>query len=495
MIIKIGNSRCHVMGTPDEQAVLQNVMTVDTGRYNPRGGGNIIHHFFRIGDKTFPTGLLSKVIAAPVFGPGGTVKLELADGRTKLKLPKRPKNLPGITYHPWQKAAIERMLGARMGLIKVATNGGKSYIMVGYTKTIEARNIRGIIITHSQQIHKQLYADFKKFLGKKVGRLTSSVTDVQGRQFVVAMAMVLRNRVGDDPYVTRLFEEHQLLMADEAHHMTAKTWENLFRESNAALRFGFSGTIPDPETFKGWQVMASGGKVLIEVRNSELIEAGVSATPLVTMHKRDWSELFKGFYKICLSDYAAREGNLFRGPGRWRSTYLKMQFFREYQQRSFEKGVVHNKERNEDIVNKVLERKQRQCWLVTERIDHGKNLENMLKAAGIRAVFLHGDVDYGDRDDVLDEFIAGKLKTLITSQILDEGVDISGIQTLIMAGVMKSARALLQRTGRGLREKKIGPNELEVIDYQDWGNKYLEKYSAERQAIFEEEGFKVTVVD
>lgn len=493
MIITVGNARCRVDGSTEERARLEKLLSMDTGRYNPRGGGNIIHRFFTLRDATFPTGLLPKVLKAPSVGEH--LKIELVDERRKVRVPKRPKKLPGIKYHDWQLEGIKKMLASRMGMFHIATNGGKTIQMAGYLKTIENCPIRGIIIVHSEQIHKQLYATFKKYLGKKVGRLTSKVTDVRDRQFVVCMAMTLRNRIGDDPYVTQLFEEHKLLMADEAHHLTAKTWSDLFTESPAVLRFGFSGTVPDPETFKGWQVMSCGGRILQRVTNKELIDAGVSAFCNVTMFTRDWSNMFKGFYKVCLSDYAAREGNLFYGAGRWRSTYKKMQFFSEYQRRSFEKGIVHNEERNEDIVNKVIARDGRHCWLITERIDHGSNLVRMLDEAGIHAVFLHGDVANDDRDRALNAFRRGKLKTLITSQILDEGVDIAGIQTLMMAGVMKCERALLQRTGRGLREKKVGPNELELLDFMDWGNKYLEKYSAERKGAYEEQGFPVKVVD
>lgn len=493
MIITVGNSRCYVDGTTEERVMLEKIMTVDTGRFNPRGRGNIIHRFFKVNDTSFPTGLLAKVIAAPVFGPDGAMKIELVEGRTRVKVPKRVKKLPGIKYHTWQTEAIEKMLGARMGLINVATNGGKTVIMIGYAKTIEKQPIRGIIITHSAEIHAQLYKVFKQYLGKKVGRITSKVTDVRGRQFVVAMAMTLRNRIGDDPYVTQLFDEHKLLMADEAHHLTAKTWSDIFKESNAPLRFGFSGTIPKPNVFKGWQVMASGGKILIDVRNAELIEAGVSAQIGVLMFRRDWSEMFVGFYNACISDYARVNGRLFGGSGRWKSQYLKMQFFREFQQMSFAKGIVHNKKRNEDIVKKVIDRKQRQCLLITERLDHGKNLAKLFDDAGHQAEFIHGDAP--NRNAALEEFRAGRLRTLVSSQILDEGIDIAGIQTLVMAGVMKCERALLQRTGRGLRKKVGVPNELEVIDFMDSGNRYLERYSKERKAIFEEEGFPVQVVD
>jgi len=492
MIITIRNSRCLVEGDVAEKAALERVLSVDTGRYNPRGGGNIIHRFYTMKGRSFPVGLLGVVIKAPVFGPGGDVGLELVDERTTAKVPKRFKKLPGIDYFDWQKDALRKMLDKRLGLLHIATNGGKTIVMAGYLKTLENTNIRGIIITHSAEIHKQLYEAFKKYLGRKVGRLTSKVTDVRDRQFVVCMGMTLKNRIGDDPYVTELFQKHQLLMADEAHHLTAKTWSDLFKESDARLRFGFSGTIPDPETFKGLQVMASGGRVLVRVRNADLIEAGVSAVPTVYMHRRNWETMFKGFYKKCLADYAAKEGRLFRADGRWISTYKKMQFFAGFQRQSFVKGVVKNESRNADIVEMVVAEGDKQCLLVTERLDHGDVLEKLFEKAGHEAVFIHGEAPH--RDQALDDFRAGRLKTLITSQILDEGVDIAGIQVLVMAGVMKCERALLQRTGRGLRKKTEVPNVLKIIDFMDAGNRYLERYSDGRKSVFEDEGFEVKLV-
>lgn len=491
MIIRIRNSRCLVEGSTREKGLLEQILLIDTGRYNPRGGGTIIHKFYTMKGRSFPVGLLAKVIESPVVTEGN-LKVELVDERTTAKVPKRFKKLTGIDYFDWQKSALEKMLASRIGLLHIATNGGKTIVMAGYLKTLENTNIRGIIITHSAEIHEQLYKTFKKHLGRKVGRLTSKTTDVRDRQFVVCMGMTLKNRIGDDPYVTKLFEEHKLLMADEAHHLTAKTWSDLFKESNACLRFGFSGTIPDPETFNGWKVMASGGRVLVRVRNADLIEAGVSAVPTVYMHERKWDARFAGFYNACLTAYAAKEGRLFRADGKWINTYTKMQFFREYQQKSFTKGVVNNKDRNDEIVRLVVAEKGKQTLLVTERIDHGHALADAFMAAGQPAVFIHGEAPY--REQALNDFRNGKLRTLITSQILDEGVDIAGIEVLVMAGVMKCERALLQRTGRGLRKKTKTPNVLKIIDFMDSGNRYLERYSEGRKKVFEEEGFEVKLV-
>ena len=86
MNITVGNTRCAVDGTTEERAILQGILSIDTGRYNPRGGGNIIHRFFHILDKSFPTGLLSKVLESPAVRRG-EFAVKLADDRTRLTLP------------------------------------------------------------------------------------------------------------------------------------------------------------------------------------------------------------------------------------------------------------------------------------------------------------------------------------------------------------------------------------------------------------------------
>ena len=108
------------------------------------------------------------------------------------------------------------------------------------------------------------------------------------------------------------------------------------------------------------------------------------------------------------------------------------------------------------------------------------------------AVFIHGDSPH--RTEALESFRRGELGVLISSQILDEGVDVSGIDVLAIAGGMKCKRELLQRVGRGLRRKEGGPNVLRIVDFMDAGNRYLDDYSEKRRQIYEAEGFEVKLV-
>jgi superfamily II DNA or RNA helicase len=74
---------------------------------------------------------------------------------------------------------------------------------------------------------------------------------------------------------------------------------------------------------------------------------------------------------------------------------------------------------------------------------------------------------------------------LIGSTIIDVGVDVPSLGMVILAGGGKAEVALRQRVGRGLREKKSGPNIALVCDFVDPGNKHTKGHSMTRRAIIE----------
>ncbi len=363
-------------------------------------------------------------------------------------------------------------------------------IMAGLLRTLESTGLRGVVITHRREIFDQLVNTFNDSLEHNVGKILSGDLDICGRQFIVAMAQTLVNRVGDDPAITDLWEEHQVLLADEAHHLQSETWRRLFSTSNARIKVGFSGTIPEEDTYSGWLVRAYTGSVLIDVRNRELIDAGISARPTVEMHVLDSSDLFKGLYKACLAEFAKEHGEVFRN-GRWKNPHLKMRFFGFYQRQCIEVGVIRNERRNRkiaEIVHDAVQQEEKQCLIIVDRLEHGRILEEMMSSA----IFIHGDSDI--RKETLQLFREGNLSVLISSQILDEGIDISGIDVLVLAGGMKCKRQLLQRAGRGLRRKKERPNTLTIIDFMDSGNRYLDSYTKERIKVWKSEGFPVNPI-
>ena len=129
--------------------------------------------------------------------------------------------------------------------------------------------------------------------------------------------------------------------------------------------------------------------------------------------------------------------------------------------------------------------------IIINRIEHGEAISNLLKEEGVAHYFINGQLENDLRDEKIQDMRDGALKVMISSTIIDEGVDISGIDTLILGAGGKSLRQTLQRVGRGLRKKKTGENKVEVFDFYDLTNKHLKKHSEQRRKIYEDEQFEI----
>jgi len=491
MIIRVGNARCTVQAPLTEQSCLSEHLSIKTGARS-WAGQDVVQTFFKPGQGSFPAGLLWKLLTWDVpEWMSVDIKME-REG--PMLVCTSPAAIPGVTYRDYQTEAIEEILKSRQGLVKVATNGGKTMIMAGALRSLVSTGLRGIVLIHRDEIFEQLVATFNEHVPGGVGELRQGKKDVEGRQFVVAMAQMLVNRIGDDEDVTKLYEEAGVLFADEGHHLQAKTWNDLFVFSNASFKVGFTGTVQDENTYEGWLVRSCTGRVLIDVSNRELMESGVSATVDATMWRVNSAELFEGFYHNTLDEFKLVnpvKGTLVDAMGKWTRPDLKLKFFGMYRRACEERGVVENEARNELLCARAEHHlgKGRQTLMVVERLPHGERLLKMMHEYGVESVhFLHGSDP--DRKDVMERYRMGDLRLLISTQVLDEGVDISGIRALIIAGGRKAKRAFLQRIGRGLRFKE-GENVLHVDDVWDRGHKYLEGDAAARFKLFEAEGFQV----
>ena len=123
--------------------------------------------------------------------------------------------------------------------------------------------------------------------------------------------------------------------------------------------------------------------------------------------------------------------------------------------------------------------------ILVNQLEQGR----LLRDAISNSVFVHGSDDTSYRQGVLSTMRATTKGIFIASPIFDEGIDVPAVDTVILAGGGKGHVKLLQRIGRGLRQK--AHNELIVIDFLDDTNEYLLKHSQERINIYEQEGFEI----
>ena len=226
---------------------------------------------------------------------------------------------------------------------------------------------------------------------------------------------------------------------------------NVVRSCSASYRFGLSGTPFKRGDKQDLKLIALTGDIIYRVTNKEMIEDGISTPTEVVM--------------IDIPE-------------------PKIQGRKEYRL-VYGEGIVHNEFRNIAICELTDKYHQhgKQVVIMIKEIEHGKLLDNMLhnykEGAYLPHEFIYGDTPIEQRTEILDAFKQGMVGILITSVILDQGIDIPNIDVLILAGGGASQIKSLQRIGRGLRWND-GKEKLTVIDFVDTTHRYLAKHSLDR---------------
>ncbi len=100
-------------------------------------------------------------------------------------------------------------------------------------------------------------------------------------------------------------------------------------------------------------------------------------------------------------------------------------------------------------------------------IDHAEKLHEAFKSAGYTAGIVHSKMPVGQRDMMLKEFEAGRMRFIVNVGILTEGWDSTAIDCILLCRPTKSSALYAQMVGRGLR---IHPNKEDVLILDLTGN-------------------------
>lgn len=523
--IEISNLHCTVKGASlISLAALDNTLAVDTPGCNfvtsyKQGYWDGKTRFYDKKTKTFPTGLLTEVVSAmrkvgesvDVVDKRNAISVTIPDEISLLH-----SELGSITLRDYQYDSVVKGIEASRGVVNVATNGGKTEIACGIIQLVLPSIKKGeriVFFTHSKEIFTQSHKRLEERLGMKVGRIgdgkweeepvtivmiptvqkytkkpktlpgNAKMSKLKKELETLHLASLTKKADYKAKYAAKQqeikdYEEAQwadikfkvkrttdfldsvvAFLGDEVHHASSDTWYKVFMSlENAYFRFGLTGTIDDSDEINIKRLYGCTGRIVTKVSNKYLIDKGYSAKPTI--------------YMLDLGRIGVISGVPYQDARR--------------------EGIILNDYRNELFVDKIVERANsgKQCLIIVNETEHGDIVLDLLQKAGIDAKFTHGDKTTKQRTDVLDDFRSGELKILIATTILDEGVDVSGINCLFLMSGAKSMRQSLQRIGRGLRKKEDGSG-LEVYDALDYHNEFLVDHTMERYNTYKEEQFDI----
>lgn len=397
----------------------------------------------------FPAGLVTTVVRAL---EEADVEVELVDHRPQPS----PSDIQDDTSYAlvgvkmegkydYQLTAAKKMVESRHGIVKMATNAGKTEVACAVTRHL---GLRTLFIVTNRELLYQARARFQKRLGlgaEEVG-IVGDGHFSPGSFVTIATVDTIDSRINTEE-CQELLSSTEVLFIDECHHVGSETWYTATVLCPAYYRYGLSGTPLDRTDGANLRLIAATGEVIVNISNKFLVERGISAKAEIIFDQITQPILKKNI----------------RYPT------------------AYKQGISENQELISRVVEwtKVFRKKGLGTLILVEEIGQGRLIDDALWTATdgefIPHQFIYGEEDTQVRQKALQDFASGNLPVLIASTILDEGVDVPTIDALILAGSRKSRIRTMQRLGRGLRGKK-----LIVVEFANYCHKYLIKHSMQR---------------
>lgn len=390
-------------------------------------------------DNEFPTGLLflatGELKEADL--PYEIVDIQ-PDIHTQLDL-----DLAGYDLRDYQIESIQAALEYRRGILKLATNAGKTLVTAGIIKSTGSN---AAVVVPSKPLLHQTADYYAKVLGLPIGKVGDGLEQMDAPIVVSTMASFYKVAAYSEkrPFNT--------LILDEVHHAKAKSIFEAAKFLEAPIRIGVSGTPLTYSRLDDLNLMGTTGPLLYEITNADLIERGFSVKPIIVFHEIDRPEIPK---KAAYND-------------------------------AYDILIVHNRYRN-SLIHEIVVDSPGLTLILVERLEH---VENLLQAIP-GAIPATGSTD---NQEILAGMRQGKYKAVVATNVFGEGVDVEGIDSIVLAGAGHSHIRLLQRIGRGLRFKE-GKATVTIHDFIDSGSKYLLNQSEERLSTYDAEGFSVILSD
>lgn len=302
-------------------------------------------------------------------------------------------------------------------LLQMPTGTGKTHVFAEivrkWANEYEPRK-KVLIIAHRVELIEQIISRLLRFgvIGSPIfgGKVQDPNYQVQ-----VAMIQSLKKTV-------RLPSNISLLIIDEAHHSTAKSYKKLiqhYREKNDKLKI--IGLTATPYRLSGDGFSQIFDKLITSDQIKDFINNGfLSQIRHYAASKIDLSEVALGFDR----DYL--ESDL---EGIVRNDVLLAELVESYKiHASGKKAIVFslNKAHSKDIVDRYMQN-------------------------NIQAAYIDSDTDSEERSKLVQKFREGEIQVLCNVNIFTEGFDCPDVEVVQLARPTKSLSLYLQQVGRVMR--------------------------------------------
>jgi superfamily II DNA or RNA helicase len=348
-----------------------------------------------------------------------------------------------VQLRPYQGAALKRWQQAQnRGVLVLPTAAGKTYIAL---KAIEQLRTQTLIVVPTLDLIDQWRNRIKQCLGAGSGA-------VGGGENTVRMITVATY---DSAYLQAAFlgNKFMLIVFDEVHHLASPSYMQIAEMYVAPYRMGLTATYER-----------------IDERHQLLPRLVGDLVYSIPVEELTGKHLAPYTYQKSYVELSSREQQLYNKEMSTFKNYLRENHLVMKSPRDFQRFIMRTG--RDPRAREALLARNRALKLALNSQEKIKALGKMLEANKNEKTLiftLHTDLVYAisqrfltpaityltpkeERREILENFRKGNYRTIVTSQVLDEGIDVPDATVGYILSGTGSTRAYIQRLGRLLRK-------------------------------------------
>lgn len=355
------------------------------------------------------------------------------------------------TPREYQREAVDAWHQAgRRGAVLLPTGSGKTFVAeLAIAETARATLVVAPTLDLVGQWHTRLQAAFNRPIGM-LGGGTHEVEDITVSTYDSAAIHLGRygNRFG-------------LLVFDEVHHLGAPGYLAAAASSIAPYRLGLTATWDADEEREGPLIELLGDivyeKSITELSGDFLADYDTVRIPVqLSPEEQEKYEAARGAFKAFIAAKRIPLG----GPRGWQ-TFLRHAAQSKAGRAAFQafqesRRIAHGTDQKLDVLARLLAEEHGRRTLV---FTHDNETAYKISRTFLVPCISH-QTDLKERRAILDAFEDGTLPVIVTSRVLNEGVDMPSAEVAIVISGSGTVREHVQRLGRILRP---GPNKQAIL--------------------------------
>jgi superfamily II DNA or RNA helicase len=356
-----------------------------------------------------------------------------------------PELQTSVVLRDYQKQALDAWIANdKHGIVVLPTGSGKTVVGI---KAVALLNTSTLVLAPTLDLVDQWRSILKKEFKVEVGVLGGGEWDIK--------AVTVSTYDSAYIHADKLGNRFGFIIFDEVHHLPAAGYRNIAEMFASPFRMGLTATFEREDGLHTELNRLVGGKVF-EKRVKDLTGEHLSpfrlekiVVELTAEEKEEYAKNQKVF-----SDYLARINLTIRSPADFQKLVMRSgrdpNARKALLARNKARDIAYNSISKIGKLSEILKKhNESKIFIFTE---HNKLVHR------ISTEFLIPSITYRttskERSETLDRFRSGIYRAVVTSRVLDEGIDVPDADVGIILSGTGSERAFIQRLGRILRKKE-----------------------------------------